>query len=200
MAPISPVRSATRPMHVGVHGLARRLGGCPPSIPRYQNASSRRSASARCPVRWRAASPTSGWPSLRWRREMSAIHWWAPAPLVGPPAPKRAAICVAPDGLETHPQVAQAVRDAGTRLQAMGWQVDELATTPPLAEAADAQTILAFVDGYADKVANAERGGRRWCAKRAGASSFKRPGSRSVVVLSAIGPSRDAITRMADVP
>lgn len=85
--------------------------------------------------------------------------WWAPAPLVGPPAPKRAAICVAPDGLETHPQVAQAVRDAGTRLQATGWQVDELATTPPLAEAADAQTILAFVDGYADKVANAEREG-----------------------------------------
>jgi amidase len=85
--------------------------------------------------------------------------WWAPAPLVGPPAPKRAAICVAPDGLETHPQVAQAVRDAGTRLQATGWQVDEFATTPPLAEAADAQTILAFVDGYADKVANAEREG-----------------------------------------
>jgi Asp-tRNA(Asn)/Glu-tRNA(Gln) amidotransferase A subunit family amidase len=56
--------------------------------------------------------------------------WWAPAPLVGPPAPKRAAICVAPDGLETHPQVAQAVRDAGTRLQAMGWQVPGDSNTP----------------------------------------------------------------------
>jgi amidase len=61
--------------------------------------------------------------------------WWVPAPLVGPPAQKRAAICVAPDGLESHPEVAQAVRDAGTRLEAAGWQVDELATTPPLAEA-----------------------------------------------------------------
>jgi amidase len=85
--------------------------------------------------------------------------WWVPAPLVGSPAHKRAAICVVPDGLETHPQVAQAVRDAGTRLEAAGWQVDELATTPPLAEAADAQTRLAFADGYVDKVVNAEREG-----------------------------------------
>ena len=76
--------------------------------------------------------------------------WWVPAPLEGPPVKRHAAICVAPDGLETQPEVAQAVRDAGTRLQATGWQVDELATTPPLAEAADAQTKLGFVDGYAD--------------------------------------------------
>jgi amidase len=85
--------------------------------------------------------------------------WWVPAPLVGPPAPKRAAICVAPDGLETQPQVAQAVRDAGTRLEAAGWQVDELATTPPLAEAADAWSKLAFADDYADQLALAEREG-----------------------------------------
>lgn len=87
--------------------------------------------------------------------------WWVPAPLVGPPAPKRAAICVAPDGLETHRQVVQAVRDAGTRLEALGWQVDELATTPPLADAADAWPKLAFADGYANKLANAEREGDR---------------------------------------
>jgi amidase len=85
--------------------------------------------------------------------------WWVPAPLVGPPAQKRAAICVAPDGLESHPEVAQAVRDAGTRLEAAGWQVDELATTPPLAEAADGQAKLAFADGYANMVDRAEREG-----------------------------------------
>ena len=85
--------------------------------------------------------------------------WWVPAPLVGPPAKKRAAICGAPDGLDTKPEVAQAVRDAGTRLEAAGWQVDELATTPPLAEAADAQAKLVFADGYAGLLARAEREG-----------------------------------------
>lgn len=85
--------------------------------------------------------------------------WWVPAPLEGGPTARRAAICVAPDGLETQPEVAQAVRDAATRLEAAGWYVDELATTPPLAEAAEAQTKLAFADGYADKLASAEREG-----------------------------------------
>ena len=85
--------------------------------------------------------------------------WWVPAPLVGPPVQRRAAICVAPDGLDTKPEVAQAVRDAGTRLEAAGWQVEELATTPPLAEAADAQAQLVFADGYANMVDRAEREG-----------------------------------------
>jgi amidase len=85
--------------------------------------------------------------------------WWVPAPLVGPRAERRAAICVAPDGLATQSEVAQAVRDAGTRLEAAGWQVEEVATTPALAEAADAHTELVFADGYADKLAMAEREG-----------------------------------------
>ncbi len=86
--------------------------------------------------------------------------WWVPAPLSGPQrVDKRAAICVAPDGLDTKSEVAQAVRDAGARLEAAGWQVEELATTPPLAEAAVAQTQLWVADGYADKLAEAEREG-----------------------------------------
>jgi amidase len=72
---------------------------------------------------------------------------------------RRAAICVAPDGLDTKPEVAQAVRDAGTRLEAPGTQVEELATTPPLAEAADAQAKLVFADGYANMVDRAQREG-----------------------------------------
>jgi amidase len=86
--------------------------------------------------------------------------WWVPAPLSGPPlVDKCAAICVAPDGLDTKPEVAQAVRDAGARLEAAGWQVEELTTTPPLAEAANAQTQLWIADGYADKLGEAEREG-----------------------------------------
>src|ERR1700704_4617065 len=84
--------------------------------------------------------------------------WWVPAPLIGPSVNRRAAICVAPDGLNTQPEVAQAVRDAGTRLETAGWHVEELAT-PPLAEAADAQAKLVFDDGYADLLARAEREG-----------------------------------------
>lgn len=69
--------------------------------------------------------------------------WWVPAPLSGPPpVVNRAAFCVAPDGLGTRAEVAQAVRDAAERLKAAAWDVDELATTPLLAEAADAQTRL----------------------------------------------------------
>lgn len=85
--------------------------------------------------------------------------WWVPAPLIGPPVGRRAAICVAPDGLETQPAVAQAVRDSAVRLQAAGWEVEEVDTTPPLAEAADAHTTLWCGDGYADKLAMVEREG-----------------------------------------
>jgi amidase len=84
--------------------------------------------------------------------------WWVPAPLEGPPMPRRAALCVAPDGLETKPEVAAAVRDAGRRLADAGWTVEETAT-PPLAEASDGQTKLWLADGYAAMVASAEREG-----------------------------------------
>ena len=30
--------------------------------------------------------------------------WWVPAPLEGPAMPKRAALCLHPDGLETVPK------------------------------------------------------------------------------------------------
>ena len=39
--------------------------------------------------------------------------WWVPAPLEGPPGTKRAALCVAPDGLDVVPEVREAVLDAG---------------------------------------------------------------------------------------
>src|SRR6185312_308684 len=63
--------------------------------------------------------------------------WWVPAPLEGPAMPKRAALCLNPDGLETIVEVKAAVADAAKRLERGGWTVDEFADTPPLREAAD---------------------------------------------------------------
>ena len=85
--------------------------------------------------------------------------WWVPAPLEGPPLPKRAALCVQPDGLETKAEVKAAVADAGKRLESAGWTVEEVATTPPLREAADLQTKLWLGDGYEAQLAAAEREG-----------------------------------------
>jgi amidase len=85
--------------------------------------------------------------------------WWVPAPLEGPVMPKRAALCLQPDGLETFAEVKAAVADAGKRLERAGWVVEEIETTPPLREAADLQTKLWLGDGYEAQLAAAEREG-----------------------------------------
>ena len=85
--------------------------------------------------------------------------WWVPAPLEGPASPKRAALCLQPDGLQTASEVKAAVADAGKRLARAGWTVEEIATTPPLREAADLQTKLWLGDGYEAQLAAAEREG-----------------------------------------
>jgi amidase len=85
--------------------------------------------------------------------------WWVPAPLEGPDMPKRAAMCLHPDGLETVPEVKAAVVDAGKRLERAGWIVEEIETTPPLREAAELQTKLWLGDGYQAQLDTAEREG-----------------------------------------
>jgi amidase len=85
--------------------------------------------------------------------------WWVPAPLEGPPMPKRAALCFHPDGFEIVPEVKAAVADAAKRLERAGWVVEEIANTPPLVEAADLQTKLWLGDGYEAQLAAAEREG-----------------------------------------
>jgi len=85
--------------------------------------------------------------------------WWVPAPLEGPVMPKRAALCLQPDGLQTAPEVKAALAEAGKRLQRAGWSVEEIADTPPLREAADLQTRLWLGDGYEAQLAAAEREG-----------------------------------------
>ena len=85
--------------------------------------------------------------------------WWVPAPLEGPPMPKRAALCVNPDGLDPVPEVRAAVVDAARRLERAGWTVEEVTSLPPLKEAAEHQTKLWLGDNYEGQLAAAEREG-----------------------------------------
>jgi amidase len=84
--------------------------------------------------------------------------WWVPAPLQGPPRPKRAALCLNPDGLDPVAEVKAAVADAGKRLARAGWIVEEVAT-PPLREAVEWQTKLWLGDNYEAQLEMAEREG-----------------------------------------
>src|ERR1700730_295926 len=61
--------------------------------------------------------------------------WWVPAPLEGPAMPKRAALCLEPDGLETVAEVKAAGADAGKRLERAGWGVEYVAGAPVRADA-----------------------------------------------------------------
>ena len=85
--------------------------------------------------------------------------WWVPAPLEGPPAAKRAALCLEPDGLETAADVKAALTDAARRLERAGWTVETISNTPPMREAAEWQTKLWLGDGYEAQLAAAEREG-----------------------------------------
>ena len=68
--------------------------------------------------------------------------WAVPAPLRGPERPRRATLCVRPEGMETAPKVEAALRDAAERLRDAGWTVEETDRIPPLAEAVSAQLLL----------------------------------------------------------
>src|ERR1700710_1410052 len=85
--------------------------------------------------------------------------WWVPAPLEGPPMPKRVALCLSPDGLDPVPEVTAAVADAAKRLERAGWTVEEISNTPPLREAAEINTKLWLGDGYEAQLEMAEREG-----------------------------------------
>lgn len=67
--------------------------------------------------------------------------WWVDVPHAGTPAPKRAALCLAPDGMAVQPAVQDALRDAARRLEQAGWVIEE-ADTPPLRRPAELQAML----------------------------------------------------------
>ena len=85
--------------------------------------------------------------------------WFVPVPLEGPKVAKRAALCIAPDGLEVASEVKAALIDAAKRLERAGWTVEEIANTPPLKEAAQLQVNLWIGDSYAAQLEAAEREG-----------------------------------------
>ncbi|GLK92274.1 amidase [Achromobacter xylosoxidans] len=87
--------------------------------------------------------------------------WWVPASLVGPEAPRRAALCLNPDGMDTEPAVVKALQEAARRLSEAGWTVDTLDAVPPMQEAADLQIRMWLADGYEALVAAAEKEGDR---------------------------------------
>jgi len=84
--------------------------------------------------------------------------WWVPAPLEGPPAPRRAALCVNPDGLDVVPEVEAALRGAARKLAEAGWTVEEVAT-PPIRPAALIDEMLWIADPYAAPFAAAAKEG-----------------------------------------
>lgn len=67
--------------------------------------------------------------------------WWTPVPLDLGPAPRRAALAVAPDGMKVAPEVEAALRDAARRLEAAGWEVTER-VCPPLRKPLELQLAL----------------------------------------------------------
>lgn len=67
--------------------------------------------------------------------------WWTPVPLEAALRENRAALAVAPDGLQVHATVEKALRDAARRLEDAGWIVDEV-DCPSLREPQRLQTAL----------------------------------------------------------
>jgi len=71
--------------------------------------------------------------------------WYVPAPASTPELAKRAALCVAPDGLKVDPAVADALNAAAETLRADGWTVDDV-PCPPLRPAVAVQLALWVAD------------------------------------------------------
>lgn len=67
--------------------------------------------------------------------------WHMPVALEGAAYLRRAALCTAPERMQTHPLVGKALHEAAARLTDAGWQVDEV-ESPPLREPARRQAQL----------------------------------------------------------
>lgn len=85
--------------------------------------------------------------------------WWVPVPLLGPARDKTIALCLTPDGMTVSAEVLAALRDAALRLKEAGYVIEEVATTPPLAEAAQLQVKLWMGDGFEKMLASAQSEG-----------------------------------------
>ncbi len=124
----------------GVHGLRPTLG----RIPAWNASGPERQVGAQLmavsgPIARSIGDVALAYDAMRARDIRDP--WWVDAAHHGPAAPKRAALCLAPDGLVVEPAVQDALRDAGRRLEAAGWIVEET-NTPPLRRPAALQAML----------------------------------------------------------
>ena len=88
--------------------------------------------------------------------------WWVPAPLEGPRVGRVAALCLRPGGMAIVPEVEAALMESARRLQAAGWEIEEIADVPSLAEAAEITVKLWLGDGleaFAAMVAREDEAG-----------------------------------------
>ncbi|MCG8158349.1 amidase family protein [Brenneria goodwinii] len=114
--------------------------------------------------------------------------WWVPAPLNGPDMPRRAAVCLRPDGIDTAPEICQALLESADKLRDAGWIVDEVDELVSLEEAVAIQITLWMGDGYDGMVAAAEQegdpgaitalAGQKAIAEQIGITDFSRALSR----------------------
>ncbi|UXO81801.1 amidase family protein [Klebsiella michiganensis] len=74
--------------------------------------------------------------------------WWVPAPFEGKAFPRRAALCIAPGGIQPAPEIKNALLKAAKALISAGWEVEEVSDLPPSREAVEDQIRLWFGDGY----------------------------------------------------
>jgi amidase len=114
--------------------------------------------------------------------------WWVPAALTGTDAPRRAVVCLRPDGMETAPEICAALLDAADRLRDAGWSVDQVDALPPLKDALALQIALWMGDGYQGLVEAAQREGDP-------GAITARAGQRELVATMQIGDLSAALAR-----
>lgn len=142
----------------GIHGLRPSLG----RVAAYNASSPERSIGAQLmavagPIGRSIADLRTAFAAMA--AADSRDPWWMPAPLDGPPAPRRAALCIRPGGMPTVSEVEAALLDAARRLEAAGWIVETVEDVPSLAEACEIQSQLWLGDGFAGLADAARREG-----------------------------------------
>jgi len=124
----------------GIHGLRPSLG----RVPAFNASSPDRHIGAQLMA---VSGPLArSIPDLRLALEVMARPdlrdpWCMPAPLQGPALPRRAALCLAPDGMQVEAPIRDALQAAAGKLAQAGWEI-EACDTPPLHEAMRLQMIL----------------------------------------------------------
>ncbi len=85
--------------------------------------------------------------------------WYLPVPLEGPPRANLAALCLRPGGMPIVPEVEAALKDAGRRLEAAGWEVELVDDVPSMRESTELNFKLWLGDSFDAFSALVEREG-----------------------------------------